>query len=92
MTNLCNVLGLQSGSVPAEMLEGFKYHLKAGWGGYPLVGTPEQIVDKLQKLSKAGVDGILLTWLDYADGLSVWTRDVLPLMEQAGLRRPFTAK
>ena len=57
-------------------------------GGFPLFGTATTIVESLQALSQAGLDGILLTWFDYADGLQRWVRDVLPLLEQAGLRRP----
>ena len=36
-----------------------------------------------------GIDGLLLTWVDYVDGIGHFTRDVLPLMEAAGLRAPF---
>ena len=34
-----------------------KEHFIAGWGGYPLIGTADQIVEGLQTLSKTGVDG-----------------------------------
>jgi alkanesulfonate monooxygenase SsuD/methylene tetrahydromethanopterin reductase-like flavin-dependent oxidoreductase (luciferase family) len=61
----------------------------AGWGGFPLVGTREHIVDQLQKLSDAGLDGIALSWLDYYAGIERWNRTILPLMEQAGLRHAF---
>ena len=36
-----------------------------GWGGYMLVGTPEQIVDRLMHLSAMGVDGVVLSWVNY---------------------------
>ena len=64
-----------------------RFHLKAGWGGYPLVGTPERIVDTLKTLSDMGIDGMLLNWVDYWDGLERWNRQVMPRLEQAGLRR-----
>jgi alkanesulfonate monooxygenase SsuD/methylene tetrahydromethanopterin reductase-like flavin-dependent oxidoreductase (luciferase family) len=54
-----------------------------------LVGTAERIFEKLNMLSSAGLDGVLLTWVDYADGVERFNRDVLPLLEQAGLRQPF---
>jgi len=60
-----------------------------GWGGFPLVGTPESIVDDLESLSRAGIDGCLLSWIDYESEQRQWIDEVLPLMEQAGLRRPF---
>jgi alkanesulfonate monooxygenase SsuD/methylene tetrahydromethanopterin reductase-like flavin-dependent oxidoreductase (luciferase family) len=34
----------------------------------------------------AGVDGFLLTWLDYEGGLDRFGREVLPRLEKAGLR------
>ena len=40
-------------------------------------------------LAGCGIDGLLLTWVDYVDGIGRFTRDVLPLMEAAGLRAPF---
>ena len=40
------------------------------------------------KFSGIGLDGILLSWVDYLDGLARWQKDVMPRLEQAGLRRP----
>jgi alkanesulfonate monooxygenase SsuD/methylene tetrahydromethanopterin reductase-like flavin-dependent oxidoreductase (luciferase family) len=59
-----------------------------GWGGYLIIGTPDQMVDALQRVSAMGVDGVVLSWVNYPEELRQWIRDVLPLMEQAGLRRP----
>jgi alkanesulfonate monooxygenase SsuD/methylene tetrahydromethanopterin reductase-like flavin-dependent oxidoreductase (luciferase family) len=55
-----------------------------------LVGTPEQMVDRLIKLSKAGIDGLNMTFVNYQDELERVVGQVLPLLEQAGLRRSFT--
>jgi FMNH2-dependent dimethyl sulfone monooxygenase len=86
--NITRVMGLQSQVLPAGLLERFKFHFKAGWGGLPLVGTAELIADRVAELSKIGFDGVLLNWVDYRDGLARWNRDVMPRLEQAGLRRP----
>jgi len=85
---LVQVMGLQSLALPPAVLEHFKFHFKAGWGGYPLVGTADHMVDQLQKLSAIGFDGILLSWVDYLAGLERFNRQVMPRLEQAGLRRP----
>jgi alkanesulfonate monooxygenase SsuD/methylene tetrahydromethanopterin reductase-like flavin-dependent oxidoreductase (luciferase family) len=53
------------------------------------VGTAAQIVDTLGKLSGVGLDGIVLSWVSYEAELQQWIAEVLPLMEQAGLRAPF---
>ena len=70
-----------------EQLEAAKYHFIAGWGGYPLVGTPEQIVAQLLDLADAGIEGVILAWLDYDVEIDYFGARVLPLMEEAGLRR-----
>lgn len=57
-----------------------------GFGGVHLVGTPERIVDRLKEFSEAGADGIVLTFVNYEEGLETWMRDVAPLLVQAGLR------
>lgn len=88
--NLMRIFEVQAETLPKEALEAFKYHFKAGHGGYPLVGTPAQIVDGLATLADMGVDGCLISWVDYKAELKQWIDDVLPLMEQAGLRETFT--
>lgn len=87
--NMLDIFGLQSKTLKPSVLERFKYHFKAGHGGYPLVGTPEQIVSEMQRLSKMGVNGILLSWVDYLVEAKQWIDQVIPLMEQSGLRKPF---
>ncbi|WP_223262584.1 LLM class flavin-dependent oxidoreductase [Sphingobium sp. SCG-1] len=56
-------------------------------GGFPLVGSYQQVADEIASLSEAGVEGICLTWMDYERGLDIFIREVLPLMEKQGLRR-----
>ena len=77
---------MQTETLDAKTLEGHKAHFIAGHGGYPLVGTAEQIVDELGKLADIGVDGCLISWVDYKNELRQWNAEVLPLMVQAGLR------
>jgi alkanesulfonate monooxygenase SsuD/methylene tetrahydromethanopterin reductase-like flavin-dependent oxidoreductase (luciferase family) len=55
-------------------------------GHYPIVGTPEQVVTELKRLSDAGIDGILFSWLDYDAGIAQYVSELYPLMKQAGLR------
>ncbi len=58
----------------------------AGWGGYPLVGTPEQVVEKMRAIADTGVEGFILSWLDYYEEMKYFGERVMPLMRQAGLR------
>ena len=86
---MLDIFGLQSKTLEPAVLDNFKYHFKAGHGGYPLVGTPEQIVLDIKRLSQMGVDGILLSWVDYLKEAQQWIDEVISLLEQAGLRQPF---
>ena len=87
--NMLDIFGVESETLEPSVLENFKFHFKAGHGGYPLVGTPDQIVSTIQNLSSMGIDGILLSWVDYLTEAGQWIEKVIPLMEQAGLRTPF---
>jgi alkanesulfonate monooxygenase SsuD/methylene tetrahydromethanopterin reductase-like flavin-dependent oxidoreductase (luciferase family) len=87
--NLTRIMGLQKRHLSAEALEGLKAQFVAGWGGFPLVGTPEQIVDMLVQASRVGIDGVTLSWVQYEAGLQQWIAEITPLLEQAGLRQPF---
>jgi alkanesulfonate monooxygenase SsuD/methylene tetrahydromethanopterin reductase-like flavin-dependent oxidoreductase (luciferase family) len=81
--------GRKDPNMTAEHFERMKVRLVAGWGGYPLVGTAEQIVDQMRALGDVGVDGIVLSWVNYHDEMRHWNAEVMPLIEQAGLRKPY---
>lgn len=87
--NLLRIFGMQTETLDPQTLDGHKAHFIAGHGGYPLVGTAQQITDELCKLAEIGVDGCLISWVDYKKELGQWNAEVLPLLEKAGLRRPF---
>lgn len=83
--NVMSLLGMESGSFD-EQIRQYGERFIAGWGGYPLIGTPEQVVEQMIELHKLGVEGLILTWLDYLEELQYFGERVLPLLEQAGLR------
>jgi len=58
----------------------------AGWGGYPLVGTPEQVVQGLKELNDAGMGGMIMGMIDFNEEMKFFGDEVMPLMIQAGLR------
>jgi alkanesulfonate monooxygenase SsuD/methylene tetrahydromethanopterin reductase-like flavin-dependent oxidoreductase (luciferase family) len=84
--NLALAIRMDDPNVPPDVMRARKARLMAGYGSYPLVGTPSQIVDELVRLSADGVDGLALTWVDYAVELRQFIDEVLPLLRQAGLR------
>ncbi|MEM8971498.1 MAG: LLM class flavin-dependent oxidoreductase [Pseudomonadota bacterium] len=57
-------------------------------GNVHIVGSPEQVVEALQRLSDAGCDGVQVNFYDFLPDLDFFGRRVLPLMIEAGLRKP----
>ncbi len=52
-----------------------------------LIGTKEQVAEKIQQFHEAGVDLILGGFLHYSDDLPAFGRDVIPLVHQLESRR-----
>jgi alkanesulfonate monooxygenase SsuD/methylene tetrahydromethanopterin reductase-like flavin-dependent oxidoreductase (luciferase family) len=61
-----------------------------GGGGWPVIGAPATIADRLEMLCTAGLDGVLMSWIDFVPGIRRFADDVLPLLEQRGLRKPYS--
>jgi alkanesulfonate monooxygenase SsuD/methylene tetrahydromethanopterin reductase-like flavin-dependent oxidoreductase (luciferase family) len=83
--NIMSLLGIESSSFD-EQIKNFGERFIAGWGGYPLVGTPEQVVEMMVELRALGIEGFILAWLDYYEELKYFGERVLPLMKQVQLR------
>jgi len=64
----------------------YRKRFAGGAGSYPLVGTPEKIVDEMQAISDKGYSGIALSFVNYTHELPYFCDSVLPLMRRAGLR------
>jgi dimethylsulfone monooxygenase len=70
----------------------FMRHRMAVGAGPAIVGDAPSIAEQLASMSDVGIDGLILTWVDYVDGVERFNRQVLPLLEQMGLRKPFKKK
>jgi alkanesulfonate monooxygenase SsuD/methylene tetrahydromethanopterin reductase-like flavin-dependent oxidoreductase (luciferase family) len=57
-------------------------------GGYPFVGTPDQVAQELANISKAGMRGIALSFVNYLDELPYFRDEVLPRLVRLGVRQP----
>jgi FMNH2-dependent dimethyl sulfone monooxygenase len=60
-------------------------------GMLPIVGSPDDVVDKFKQVSAAGIAGSALVFLNYLSEMPFFVQEVLPRMERAGLRHPQTA-
>lgn len=57
-------------------------------GMYPLVGSPDDLVEEFRKLAEIGVAGSALVFLNYLQEMPFFLEEVLPRLERAGLRAP----
>ena len=86
--NMVEIFSLETNkrNVPPERIKPLQEAFIQGWGGLPVVGTREQVVDTLATLSKAGLDGLLVAFPRYEQGLRDFRDKTYPLLQQAGLR------
>jgi alkanesulfonate monooxygenase SsuD/methylene tetrahydromethanopterin reductase-like flavin-dependent oxidoreductase (luciferase family) len=60
-------------------------------GGLPIIGDPDSVAQELAKLSKAGLRGIGVSFVNYGKELPYFVTEVLPRLERLGLREPLKA-
>ena len=58
-----------------------------GNSGLPIVGDPDHVARQLIELSRAGLTGIAVSLVNYADELPYLRQEVLPRLVHAGLRQ-----
>lgn len=86
-TNLMSILGVQSRSFGNILKQkAAEDRFIAGWSAPTFVGTPEQIAQRFVDISDIGVDGMMLGFHDYAEELTYFDKNVMPLLKQAGIR------
>ena len=57
-------------------------------GYYILVGTPDDVADEMIEMSRAGLAGASICFIDYLKAMPYFIQEVLPRLERAGLRQP----
>jgi alkanesulfonate monooxygenase SsuD/methylene tetrahydromethanopterin reductase-like flavin-dependent oxidoreductase (luciferase family) len=86
--NLMRIMGMES-AVLGDDWARERDRFISGWGGTEMIGTPERIAERFAGLAEAGLDGTLLLFPIWEQGLAQFREQVLPLLEQAGLREPY---
>ncbi len=64
----------------------YRQRFAGGAGTYPLVGTPQRIADEIGRIYACGYAGAALSFVDYVNDVEDFCRQVLPMLEDAGLR------
>ncbi|MEX6725492.1 LLM class flavin-dependent oxidoreductase [Parapedomonas caeni] len=85
--NLVKLQFAHAHSFPHDLLALIRDRMAAGHGGFPLVGTPEQVADGITALHNAGFGGTTLAFVNYAEELPYFCDTVLPILEERGIRR-----
>jgi alkanesulfonate monooxygenase SsuD/methylene tetrahydromethanopterin reductase-like flavin-dependent oxidoreductase (luciferase family) len=65
-----------------------RYFATHAIGGYPFVGTPDRVAEELAALSRAGLCGVAVSFVNYVRELPYFCDEVLPRLARMGLRKP----
>lgn len=86
--NLVRLQFAHAHSFPHDLLALIRDRMAAGHGGFPLVGTPEQVAEGILALHKAGFRGTTLSFVDYLEEFPYFRDNVLPILAAEGIRHP----
>ncbi|MFW7269655.1 LLM class flavin-dependent oxidoreductase [Gluconacetobacter sp. Hr-1-5] len=73
-------------SFPHDLLKLIKDRFAVGHGGFPLIGTPEEVADGICALHECGFGGTTLSFVDYVAEFPYFRDNVLPILKDRGLR------
>lgn len=74
--------------ISAEEFQAKRKHLANGMGGLPIIGDPDQVAEQIAHLSKGGMRGAGLSFINYTAELPYFCDEILPRLERMGLRTP----
>ncbi len=74
-------------TIPPDEYEAKRRYFAANAiGGFPFVGTPDHVADELAIISRAGMRGIALSFVNYLLELPYFCDEVLPRLTRLGVR------
>jgi alkanesulfonate monooxygenase SsuD/methylene tetrahydromethanopterin reductase-like flavin-dependent oxidoreductase (luciferase family) len=73
-------------SMPPEVVRAMVERHVSGIGTYPLLGTYDQVAERMKQFSDAGLDGIAVGLVNYIDEFPILRDEILPRLERLGLR------
>jgi dimethylsulfone monooxygenase len=86
--NLMRLQGMYAQSFTKDMLAAFRSRFAAGHGTCPLIGSPDDVADQIERFARAGLAGMTLSFVDYTGELERFAAEVLPRLEAKGVRVP----
>ncbi|MBF6569005.1 MAG: LLM class flavin-dependent oxidoreductase [Candidatus Binataceae bacterium] len=71
-----------------EVFSELRRRFVGGYGGLPIIGNPDQVAQMFKRIHDAGLDGIIISFVNYLDELPYFAQEVLPRLERMGIREP----
>jgi FMNH2-dependent dimethyl sulfone monooxygenase len=84
--NVVNMQFANAQSFPHDLLALIRDRFALGHGGFPLIGTPEQVANGITALAETGFRGTTLSFVDYNKEFPYFRDHVLPILKKRGLR------
>ncbi len=88
VARLMSGLRMHAQSFPPELYSTLKIRFAAGHGGYPLVGSPDDVADGIARIAQAGFFGLTLGFVNALNEFPFFRDEVLPRLVARGLRAP----
>jgi dimethylsulfone monooxygenase len=79
---------ISEASVGREKFEQHRKHTANGMGGLPIIGDADDVANQLAQLSEAGLRGVGISFINYAQELPFFCSEVLPRLARMGIREP----
>jgi alkanesulfonate monooxygenase SsuD/methylene tetrahydromethanopterin reductase-like flavin-dependent oxidoreductase (luciferase family) len=64
-----------------------QYYATKAIGGFPFVGSPDRVAEELANISRAGLRGIAVSFVNYLNEVPYFCDEVLPRLARFGIRR-----
>ncbi len=79
--NWADGLGMESGSFAQQTLETFAF----GAGSLPLLGTADEVAEQIAELYRLGMDGVLMSYMDYLGDTRRFGEEMVPRLTALGV-------
>lgn len=80
-------IGSRAKTATMPELQEMRMRVAGGGSGMPLIGSPQDVADKLIEIRRAGYAAAAMSFPNYLRDLPLFIDKVLPILERAGVRR-----
>lgn len=84
--NILAMKDIRRETVGEEEFIRLRNHRAHGMGGIPIVGDPGKVAGDIARIAAVGIRGIGISFVNYSDELPYFRDEVLPRLEEMGLR------